>query len=69
MHVGALSSAFVHAPTAKVLRAAIAAVTRTLAIAHEHEQVLELVRERAALRHELWTLARNAKDEPEERVA
>jgi hypothetical protein len=46
----------VHAANAGELRAAIAAVTRALAVAHKYGQVLELVRERAALRCELEVL-------------
>jgi hypothetical protein len=49
----AVSRPFVHAAGAEELRAAIAAVTRALATTHEHDQVLALVRERAALRREL----------------
>jgi hypothetical protein len=44
-------------------------VTRALAAAAEHKQVLELVHERAALRRELETLDEGACDRPEERVA
>jgi hypothetical protein len=39
--------------TADELRAAIAAVTHALATVHDRDHVLELVRERAALRREL----------------
>jgi hypothetical protein len=46
----------VHLASADELRAANAAATRALAIAHEYDHVLEIVRERAALRRELEVL-------------
>jgi len=62
------SRTFVHAATVEELRAAIAAVTRALGSGHQRDQILELVRERAALRRELQAL-QNVGIEIEERIA
>lgn len=59
----ARSRSFVHTATAGELRAAIAAVTQALATAQDHEEVVELARERAALRQELQGLQDNATSE------
>jgi hypothetical protein len=53
MHLRASSHTFVHAANAEELRAATAVVTRAIAAADERDEVLKLVRERAALRREL----------------
>jgi hypothetical protein len=58
-----LSRSFVHATTAGELRAAIAAVTRALAVARDRDDVLELARERTALRQELQGLQDNVSNE------
>jgi hypothetical protein len=66
---GRESCAFVHAASVEELRAAIVAVTRALASAHESDHVFELVHERAELRQELEALLRNADDLAGHRVA
>jgi hypothetical protein len=53
----------VPAATVGELHAAIAAVTRAIATAQDREHVLELARERAALRHELQGLEDNETNE------
>jgi hypothetical protein len=63
------SHALVHGASAEELRAAIAAVTRALATAHEQDWVVELVRERAALRRELEVLQPTAAEPARDRVA
>jgi hypothetical protein len=52
----------VHAPEVDELRAAFANVTRTLGSAPDHDEVLLLVRERAALRREPEPVAANSHD-------
>jgi hypothetical protein len=67
---GARSRSFVHEPAGNELRAAIPAVTRALAATHDHDEVLELVREHATLRSELRGLEENSTEQPRrERVA
>jgi hypothetical protein len=63
------SRPFVHAPGADELHAAISVVTGALAKAHELEQVLDLVRERAALRRELAAVDGHEREQRRERVA
>jgi hypothetical protein len=63
------SGPLVHATSTAELGAAILAVTRALATTHEYGQVLELVRERAALRRELQLLKRDERERPDDRVA
>lgn len=55
--------------TQRDLEAAIASVTRALATVNERDQVLDLVRERAALRRELGRLRLHAPGPACERVA
>jgi hypothetical protein len=59
----------VHAASADDLRAAIAAVKRALGMAHERDEVFELVRERAALRRDLQSAEGNESARRRERVA